>query len=141
GSDWSMLTDRLRAGEPLSHGEAYDIADFIRSRGRLENFSLFMLDNHLVYWILHRYPPTLLATHPSNLAKPFIRKYLEPNSKTTEDALRSVFFQEPTFVVGYPRSWYLDNAAYRFLQEELATAYELVANINGNQVFQRKGTH
>jgi 4-amino-4-deoxy-L-arabinose transferase-like glycosyltransferase len=142
GAEWSTLTNRLRAGEPLSHGAAYDIADFIRSHdGRLESVSLFMLDNHLVYWILDRYPPTLLATQPSLLSKPFIRKYLEPDSKTTEDALRNVFLMEPTFVVGYPRSWYLDNDAYRFLQEELATAYELVANVDGNQVFQRKGTH
>jgi hypothetical protein len=141
GADWRMLTNRLRAGEPLSHGPAYDIANFIRSHGRLEGVSLFMLDNHLVYWILDRNPPTLLATHPSNLAKPFIRKYLEPDSRTTEDALRSVFLLEPTFVVGYPHSWYLNDAAYRFLQENLASAYELVANIDGNQVFQRKGTH
>jgi hypothetical protein len=141
GADWSMLTNRLRAGEPLSHGAAYDIADFIRSHGRLEGVSLFMLNNHLVYWILDRYPPTLLATQPSNLTKPVIRKYLEPDSETTEDALHNVFLMEPTFVVGYPHSWYLNDAAYRFLQKELASAYELVANIDGNQVFQRRETH
>jgi hypothetical protein len=41
-----------------------------------EDFSLFMMDNHLVYWLLDRYPPTRLATHPSNLGKPFLRKFL-----------------------------------------------------------------
>ncbi len=137
-AEWNALNNRLWAGEPLSYGTAYDIANFIKSQRTTEDFSLFMLDNHLVYWLLDRYPPTLLATQPSNLVKPFIRKYLEPNSETTEDALCNVFLREPTFVVWYPHSWYLDMPATSFLQEELATAYELVAIIGRDQVFQRK---
>ena len=86
-AEWSALAQRLWRGEPLSYGIEYDIADYIRSQG-IEDFSLFMMDNHLVYWLLGRYPPTRLATHPSALGKPFIRKYLEPDSYTTEDALR-----------------------------------------------------
>jgi 4-amino-4-deoxy-L-arabinose transferase-like glycosyltransferase len=141
GTEWRALANRLWGGERLSYGTAYDIANFIKGQGR-QDFSLFILSNHLVYWLLDRYPPTLLATHPSDLRKPYIRRYLEPDSRTTEDALRNVFLREPTFVVRYAgHDVPLDGAAYRFLQEELASAYELVANIDGNQVFQRKGTH
>ncbi len=137
-AEWNTLTNRLWAGEPLPYGTAYDIANFIKRQSTTEDFSLFMLDNHLVYWLLDRYPPTLLATQPSNLVKPFIRRYLEADSETTEDAFRSVFLREPTFVVWHPHSWYLDTAATSFLQEELATAYKLVAVIGRDQVFQRK---
>jgi 4-amino-4-deoxy-L-arabinose transferase-like glycosyltransferase len=141
GAEWSRLTNRLWAGERLSYGPAYDIANFIKSQGR-QDFSLFIWRNHLVYWLLDRYPPTLLATHPSSLDAPSIRRYLEPDSRTTEDALRSVFLQKPTFVaVERAYSRYLDAASVRFLQQELATGYELIENIDGNQVFQRKNAH
>jgi 4-amino-4-deoxy-L-arabinose transferase-like glycosyltransferase len=99
--EWSALAQRLWRGEPLSYGSAYDIADYIRSQG-IEDFSLFAMNNHLVYWLLGRYPPTLLATHPSALGKPFAIKIVEPGH-TPEDALRSVFRREPTFVVGPPK--------------------------------------
>src|SRR5262249_18351431 len=138
GAEWSALTNRLLRGEQLSYGTAYEIANFIKGQGQ-QDFSLFVWDNHLVYWLLDRRPPTLLATHPSNLLKPFIRKYLEPDSRTTADALRNVFLREPTFVVLKFDSWsvrLLDTASSRFLRQELTTRYELVANIDGNQVFQ-----
>jgi hypothetical protein len=94
-----------------------------------------MMDNHLVYWLLGRYPPTRLGTHPSALSKPFIRKYLEPDSETTEDVLRSAFLREPTFVVCRPNLWYLNAAAVRFLEHELTTAYVLAGHIGSAQVF------
>jgi hypothetical protein len=135
-AEWSALTQRLWAGEPLSYGIEYDIADFITSRGT-EDYSLFMINNQLVYWLLGRYPPTRLATHPSNISKPVIRKFLEPDSDTTEDALRSVFRREPTFVVWRPNLWYLNAAAVRFLEHELTTAYVLAGHIGSAQVFRR----
>jgi 4-amino-4-deoxy-L-arabinose transferase-like glycosyltransferase len=135
---WRELTRRLWADEPLSYGEEYEIADFIRSQGT-EDYSLFMMDDNLVYWLLGRYPPTLLATHPSALGKPFVRRYLEPNSVTTEDALRSVFLREPTFVVWRPNLFYLSAADVRFLEQELMTDYVLVGQIGSQQeqVFRR----
>jgi hypothetical protein len=136
GAEWSTVAQRRWAGEPLSYGIEYDIADYIRSQG-IESFSLFMMDNHLVYWLLGRYPPTRLATHPSALGKPFIRKYLEPNSSSTEDALRSVFRRDPTFVVWRPNLWYLDPAAVRFLQYELTNAYVLMGQIGSARIYRR----
>jgi 4-amino-4-deoxy-L-arabinose transferase-like glycosyltransferase len=135
-SEWSGLVHRLWAGEPLSYGVEYDIAKFIRSQGT-EDFSLFMMDNHLVYWLLRRYPPTRLATHPSALSKPFIRKFLEPDSDTTEDALRSAFRREPSFVVWRPNLQYLDLAAVRYLEKELTSAYVFVGRIGSAGVYRR----
>jgi hypothetical protein len=137
-AEWSALAQHLWRGERLSYGISYDIADYIGSQG-IEDFSLFMMDNHLVYWLLGRYPPTRLATHPSALGKPFVRKYLEPTSFTTEDALRSVFRREPTFVVWRPNLGYLDSAAIRFLQQELTNAYVLIRQIGSAQVYRRTG--
>jgi 4-amino-4-deoxy-L-arabinose transferase-like glycosyltransferase len=137
-AEWSVLAQRFWRGEPLSYGVEYDIADKIRSQG-IEDFSLFMMDNHLVYWLLGRYPPTRLATHPSALGKQFVRKYLEPASYTTEDALRSVFRREPTFVVWRPNLGYLDQPSVRFVQQELTNAYVLIGQIGSTQVYRRTG--
>jgi 4-amino-4-deoxy-L-arabinose transferase-like glycosyltransferase len=137
-AEWSVLSQRLWRGEPLSYGIAYDIADYIRSQG-IEDFSLFMMDQHLVYWLLGRYPPTRLATHPSALGMPFVRKYVEPASHTTEDVLRSVFRREPSFVVGRPDFLRLDPPAVRFLQQELTNAYLLIGQIGHAKVYRRRG--
>jgi hypothetical protein len=136
-AEWSVLAQHLWRGEPLSYGIEYDIARYIRSQ-RIDDFSLFMMDYHLVYWLLGRYPLTRLATHPSTLSKPFLRKYLEPGSYTTEDALRSVFRREPTFVVWRPNLWYLDPAAVGFVQEELTNAYVLIGQVGSAQVYRRR---
>jgi hypothetical protein len=139
-AEWSALARRTWKGESLSYGIEYDIADYIRSQGT-GDFSLFMLNHQLVYWLLGRYPLTRLATHPSALTKPFVRRYLEPDSQTTEDALRSVFQREPTFVVFSENlpSLYLDSIAVRFLEQELANAYVLVGHIGSAQIYRRSG--
>jgi hypothetical protein len=135
-AEWGALAQRLWRGEPLSYGIEYDIADYIRDQ-RIENFSLFMTRNHLVYWLLGRYPLTRLATHPSSLSKPFIRRYLEPDSQTTEDALRSVFGRKPTFVVYWRPLWYLSPADIAFVEHELESTYTLVGQIGLAQVYRR----
>jgi hypothetical protein len=135
--EWSALGQRLWRGEPLSYGIAYDIAAFIKSQG-IEDFSLFAMNNHLVYWLLDRYPPTLLATHPSALGKPFAIKMVECDSCTAEDALRSVFRREPTFVVGPPNEDFFDSTAVRFVQHELANAYVLIGQIGSVQIYRKR---
>ena len=133
---WSTVAHRFRAGKILSWGTAYDIADFIKSE-KLKEYSIFMLDNQLVYWLLDRYPPMPLATHPSLLIKPSTRNYLEPESKTTEDALRKAFLKQPTFVV-WGSLWFRDEASgVYFLQRELSTDYTLIATIDNDQIFRR----
>jgi hypothetical protein len=135
-AEWRTLTQHLWAGASTSYGIEYEIADLIRSQ-QIEDYTLFMMDNHLVYWLLGRYPLTRLATHPSNVSKPSIRKYLEPLSVTTEDALRRIFLREPTFVVCRPNLWYLDSIAVRFLERELTTSYVLVGRVGLAQIFRR----
>jgi hypothetical protein len=134
-AEWSALAQRLWRGEPLSYGIEYAIADYIKSQ-QIEDFSLFMTDNHLVYWLLGRYPPTPLATHPSNLRKPFMRRYLEPDSQTTQDALQSVFRREPTFVLWFPPDF--NPTEISFVERELANTYTLVAQFGLAQVYRRR---
>jgi hypothetical protein len=135
-TEWTKVAERFRSGKSLSWGTAYDIADFIKDQN-IKDYSIFALDNQLVYWLLDKYPPTPLATHPSLLIKPSTRNYLEPESKTTEDALRKIFLQQPTFVIWGP-SWFRDEAsAARFLQQELSANYALIATINNNEIFRR----
>jgi hypothetical protein len=76
-TEWSTLAQRLWRGEPLSYGTEYAIADYIRSQ-KIEDFSLFMRDNHLVYWLWVVTLRHRLAKHPSNVGKPFMRRSLEP---------------------------------------------------------------
>ena len=136
-AEWNTLVQRLSRNEPLSYGIEYDIAAYIRNQ-QIKDFSLFMTDRHLVYWLLGKYPPTRLATHPSSLDKPFIRKYVEPTSYTTEDALRSVFRREPTIFVWFPGLWYLQPADARFLRQELMSAYVSIGQIDSAKIYRRK---
>ena len=80
-AEWSALAQRLREVSHFLHGIAYDIADFIRNQG-IEDFSLFMMDDHLVYWLLvntlrrgWRLIPQRLASRSSgNISNPLVTR-------------------------------------------------------------------
>lgn len=136
-SEWSTLNERFWRGERLSYGLAYDVSEFIRENSPT-NYSLFVLDHHIAYWFLGRYPPTLLSTHPSNMRKPSVRQYLEPNSNSTEDSLRRALSKKPTFIV-YSSKRY-ERADYSLLQEQLKANYALLGEVDDAKIFVLDGT-
>ena len=102
--------------------------------------SLYLMSDHLAYWLLGAYPPTRMSTHPSVLTKPEIIAAVEGADATPDTELRKILATRPAFIVKPPVVDYLAGwpGLVRMLDEALARDYVLETSIAGRQVYRRK---
>ena len=138
-ASYAALLTRIEQGKSLAYGPAYEIADYLRSAGEGRS-SLYMMSDHLVYWLTGTYPPTRMATHPSVLTKPEIIAAVEGTGATPDTELRKILATRPAFIVKPPVVDYLSGwpELARVLDEALARDYVLATSIAGRQVYRRK---
>jgi len=138
-ASYEALLTRIELGQSLAYGPAYEIADYVRSAGQGPS-SLYMMSDHLVYWLTGTYPPTRMSTHPSVLTKPEIIAAVEGADATPDTELRKILATRPAFIVKPPVVDYLAGwpGLVRMLDEALARDYVLETSIAGRQVYRRK---
>lgn len=138
-ASYEALLTRIELGQSLAYGPAYEIADYVRSAGQGPS-SLYMMSDHLVYWLTGTYPPTRMSTHPSVLTKPEIIAAVEGADATPDTELRKILATRPEFIVKPPVVDYLSGwpELVRMLDETLARDYVLATSIAGRQVYRRK---
>jgi hypothetical protein len=138
-ASYDLLLQRIEQGKSLAYGRAYEIADYVRTAGPGRS-SLYMMSDHLAYWLLGAHPPTRVSTHPSVLTKPDIITVIEGPDATPETELRKILAARPEFVVKPPSVDYLSGwpEVARALEEALARDYVLETSIAGRQVYRHK---
>jgi Dolichyl-phosphate-mannose-protein mannosyltransferase len=134
-----LLLRRIEQGKSLAYGPAYEIAEYLQTQGAGRT-SLFMMSDHLVYWLVGAYPPTRMSTHPSVLTKPDIIAVIEGPNATPESEIRKIIEVRPDFVVKLPSVPYLSGwpEVARLLEEALARDYALETVIAGRLVYRHK---
>ena len=105
-ASYETLLTRIEQGQSLAYGPAYEIADYVRSAGQGPG-SLYMMSDHLVYWLTRTYPPTRMSTHPSVLTKPEIIAAVEGADAAPDTELRKILATRPEFIVKPPVVDYL----------------------------------
>jgi hypothetical protein len=138
GSYYQLLK-RIEQGKSLAYGPAYEIAEYLHTEGA-GGRSLYMMSDHLVYWLVGAYPPTRLSTHPSILTKPDIIAVIDGPNATPENEIRKIIEVGPDFVVKPQSVPYLSGwpEVARLLEEALARDYVLETIIEGRQVYRHK---
>jgi hypothetical protein len=138
-ASYDLLLQRIEQGKSLAYGPAYEIADYVRTAGAGRS-SLYMMSDHLAYWLLGAYPPTRLSTHPSVLTKPDIITAIEGPHATPDTELGKILAARPEFVVKPPSADYLSGwpEVARALEKALARDYVLDTVIAGRQVYRHK---
>lgn len=126
---------RVRAGQNPRYGAPYDIAAYL-TRENPNRRPVYLLTDHLAYWLTRSYPPTRLA-HPSSISKAYIQGALRV---TPEQELRRVLDSLPEFVVVPPAPDFLGEYLERLLRERLAKDYVLAATIDGRSVYRRSSS-
>lgn len=101
---------------------------------------VYLMTDHIVYWLIGQYPLTKLSTHPSNILKPELVKSVEGASATSESEMAKIFSKNPRFVVRTGQIWYLDETgpAAQLLNSIITKEYFLADQIKGRQIFRRK---
>jgi 4-amino-4-deoxy-L-arabinose transferase-like glycosyltransferase len=120
---WRMITE-WRNGHYLL-GDVNILLQFLRPRCA-DDCTVFLLADHVAYWILDKPVPTRVA-HPSTLARQDLYDPPVVVAATPRDELAAIFAKHPTFVLTRVElPWLTDDRAKRYLKDELQRSYRLV---------------
>lgn len=132
------VVDRVVSEQRFMGGLSYWVEDLIAAEG-IEDYSVFALNHHVVYFNLKKSPPIPIATHPSSLFKPFLVSALTDGRSTVKDELLRILSQEPTYIVKSPTVWYMEPfPEEKAMLENFLGGYTLLGERNGLQVYRNR---
>ncbi|MFZ2446963.1 MAG: glycosyltransferase family 39 protein [Syntrophobacteraceae bacterium] len=132
---------RAMAGERLTYGPTYELADFLKEVNP-ENGPVYFMNGHIVHWFQNTKPLSRLVTHPNNIGKEYLVKAASGPSATVESELSELLAKDPAFIVKSPTVGYLKAhpAATAVLSEKLFMDYELITIIDEFMVYRHTGS-
>ncbi|HEY3145478.1 MAG TPA: hypothetical protein VGJ75_03960, partial [Dongiaceae bacterium] len=87
-AEYRVMAMRALDGKELRYGAAYQIADYLKRENK-SGRPVYMLTDHIVYWLIGQYPPTRWV-HPSNIIRRHALEALVGKEATTEEELTSL---------------------------------------------------
>lgn len=128
------------SGRQPPQGIAYDIAAYLE-RENVSKEPVYLMTDHIVYWLIKAYPLSASTVHPSNIAKEYLLEVIAGPGTTPEMELKRVLAMRPRYIITTRDIWYLRNrpAASALLDETLKTHYDLVRQIRGRLIYRRTG--
>lgn len=134
--EYGKLIARAANGERLASGRAYRIAELLEAENARDK-RVYLMTDHIVYWMLGTKPLAPIATHPSNIAKEGLLTFLEGHDATTEEVLAKLLATRPDYIVKDAETlWLADTpAAASLLAGRLAKDYERIAIIENVEIF------
>jgi hypothetical protein len=99
---------------------------------------VYLLTDHVAYWLTNSVPPTKL-THPSNISfPPYLLDIALGSHVTAEDELNNVFRQAPEVVVVADHMRFLQGETKALFDGLLAKRYFLATEIEGRKIYRLK---
>ncbi|MDH6097311.1 hypothetical protein NWP21_00300 [Anabaenopsis sp. FSS-46] len=137
-NEYKTIGTRLVTQQSIFYGKEYDLAKYLAEQGG-SNITAYMMDHHLVYWLLNLKPPTKIVTHPSNISKEYLLRVLQGQTANTNQALLEVLAQKPEFIVKKENVWYLQDhpEAIALLETTLKADYILLRNMEDTQIYRK----
>ncbi|MDH6104937.1 glycosyltransferase family 39 protein [Anabaenopsis tanganyikae CS-531] len=137
-NEYKTIGVRLVTQQSILYGKEYDLAKYLAEQGG-SDITAYMMDHHLVYWLLNLKPPTKIVTHPSNISKEYLLRVLQGPTANTNQALLEVLAQKPEFIVKKENVWYLQShpEAIALLEKTLKTDYTLLRNMETTQIYRK----
>ena len=136
--EYKMTASRIMAGRPLIHGAACDIADYLKHNS-VPGDPIYMMTDHIVYWLIDAEPLSRSTTHPSNIAKEYLLDVLIGPGTSTASELSKVLAVKPRYIVKREQIWYLRTKipAVGLLEQTIRTHYKHVCSIEGRHIYCR----
>jgi hypothetical protein len=136
-SRYQLIGDRLQAGKPLPYGNSYEIIEYLQQHNP-EQQPVYLMKNHLVYWLMDLKPLSKAATHPSNVGKDYLFQYIEGAESCSEAELKKILAKKPKFIVKNDNLSYIERhpQANLLLQQVITTDYRLVKQIDDREIYQ-----
>jgi len=85
------------------HGRAFDAIRELKSR-ELQDKKIYFANLHIGYWLLNKYPLTNSTTHPSNIVRPYLFRYMGSESPDIYSEIRYLMetIKPEVVVIGEP---------------------------------------
>lgn len=133
------MANRAGTEQGLQFGSSFDIANYLAEHGRT-GYSLFSLDNSLVYWLTARVPPTPVSAFPWNISKEEgILKPLYGEDATSAQELERILRGRPDIILLSERTWYRDRPELLdIVVKELEANYVLDQRIAHFRIYARE---
>lgn len=116
------------------------VADYL-SEIRDESETVYMLTDHLVYWLINESPLTACTTHPSNIVKSSLLEFCANDSEaTSESEIAKIFALEPAFVIkleGIPKYFRAFPVAWELVSFNLSKDYTLLETVGRREIYKR----
>ena len=106
--EYKSVVSRVMANQKLTSGAAYEIAAYLNQENSPRE-PIYMMSDHIVYWLIDSQPLTQSSTHPSNIAKDYLSKIMVGSEASTEGEMRKILTQKPKFIVKQKQTWYLNS--------------------------------
>jgi hypothetical protein len=105
-----------------------------------EGREIWVMDDHIIYWLLSMEPPSKYLIHPSKVAKGDEISISSDNRATTASVVKDVFAQRPYFIVRQNNNWYIrqETPEGDLINATMGQQYEKVAQFGRLGVFRRK---
>jgi hypothetical protein len=137
---YEKIALRALGGQPLDNSEAFEIAAFLKQNG-VSGQPIYMMSDHIVYWLVDSQPLTKSTTHPSTIGKEYLLKILLGPDESSKAEMARVLGKKPEFIVKREDVEYLqDDEVKQLLHKTLLTEYKLVQEIGGRQIYRRLQT-
>ena len=136
---WQVAKHKIQRGT-FFNGEGFYAPDYIRENG-LETERILFLGYHIGYWNLGVYPPTMSATHPSNICKAQMFPFYNPERKTALEELDYIMNEiKPPVVVTRARPIVFDKGLVEeneYINSILESDYILLETVDKARIYQR----
>ena len=106
-------------------------------RENASNRPVWLLTDHIVYWLTRSLPPTRLA-HPSTIGHQFLLEIVVGKGASVEDEIAKVFALTPEFVVFTDDLWFLEESSKTVFHDLLGRHYVLATEIVERQIYRLK---
>ena len=135
-AQYGRVSERLFTGQSLSYGAAYQIAAFLEKENPHKK-PVYLMTDHIAYWLTDTRPLTKATTHPSNIAKEYMLETFAGRGASTQSEMAKVLGMTPMFIVKEANQWYLrmKPEARHLLESVLAADYMQVAEIDGRYIY------
>ncbi len=135
-SEYQVFAARIVAGKSPNHGVAYEIAEYLKK----ENYSgepIFMLNCHIVYWLLNTKPLSKSTTQPYNITNNNLLPFMAESKATSESELAKILAQEPKYIIA--KGGFKGQLDPMF-KKALINDYELVEKIENIKIYKKIGS-
>ena len=135
----NIIANRLEKGT-FFNGEGVEVPRYLKAND-LGNATAFFTEYHIGYWLMDASPPTVAATHPSNITREELFPYMDNPRETAMQELRYILEDiRPKLLIARKGKRIFDKKREdlnQYIDSYLEAHYILIHTVDSGLIYQR----